>query len=234
MSQYRDDDTANGGFDGEIFVALFRKGAHAYLQNDLLSDAPEHTQTGLSDVADKRIRKTIGRAIRKEKGRWLFRQLPRVVAVLLIVITVCSITVMSVEAFRTPFLNLFVNTEEKKTDIDFDQRETNDESRLADMFAYIPDGYELSLEDHVAQGVTFIYTNESGKAIFIERYNEDGSFSIDTEAAEYNEITIGENQGFYAVKNGETMLVFAKNEFTYFISASMDLSEIIKIAENIQ
>ena len=57
---------------------------------------------------------------------------------------------------------------------------------------------------------------------------------MDTENAEYGEIMINESRGFYSTKNGSTNLVFTKNGYAYSIIASLDLSEIIKIAKNIK
>lgn len=240
MSENRENKSINdtNRFDDEIFIALFRKGAHEYLENDLIGDLSERKdkmESGLSEAAEKKIKKMINQAIRKEKNRRIVKRFPRIVAIVLIVIVICSITVMSVEAFRVPFLNLFVRTEEKITDIEFDQDQANDDvDSLTDMFGYIPDGYELTFDDMQEQDTTFIFTNEREESIFINKFNGKGNYGVDTEGAEYDEIMINEYQGFYSIKNGLATLVFTKNGYAYSISASIDLTEIIKIAENIK
>ncbi len=225
-------------FDDEIFVALFRKGAHDYLENDLFGDLPENTddvQSGLSEIANKKIKKMISQAIRREKNMRIIKHLPRIVAIVLIVVVVCSITVMSVEALRLPFLNLFVNTEEKIMDIKIEEGETYDEDNsLAGLFGYIPEGYELTSEDNQNQATTLIYINKKGESIFIKRFDSEGNLGVDTENADYGELLINDDIGFYSTKNGLTTLVFSKNEYAYYISASIDLSEIIKISKNIK
>ena len=225
-------------FDDEIFVALFRKGAHDYIENDLLVNLPEEesdTEPGLSEVAEKKIKKMIKQAIRRGKSMRIVKRLPRIASIALIVIALCAITVMSVEALRIPFLNLFINTEDKITTIDFDEEQSSSDNSLADLFGYMPEGYELTSEDNLEQGIAFVFTNERKKNIIIEKYSEEGSSGIDTEAAEFAEIMINENnQGFYSTKNGEISLVFTKDGYTYFISANMNLTEITKIAEKIK
>ncbi len=222
-------------FDDEIFVALFRKGAHAYLQNDLLSDMPKDTPTDLSDMGDKKIRKTIGRAIRREKNRRMARRLPRAMVIVLIVIAVCTGTMMSVEAFRTPFLNLFVNTEEKKTDIEIGEVQAGDEGGYwTDMFGYIPSGYELTSEDIQEQAAFFTFTKSQNDSIVVDRYLGEGSICIDTESADYGDTMINGHQAFYTIKDDFTTLVISQDGYAYMIYGSIDLEEIIKIAENIK
>lgn len=235
MSRKRDDSNC---FDDEIFIALFRKGAHDYLEKDLCADMPINRNVAdkyPSDVTDKKIRKMICKAVRREKNIKNMKRLPRIVAIVLIVLAVCSMTVMSVDALRVPFLNLFVNTEVKVSDIKFMEDQTSDkDGSFACLFGYVPEGYELTEENIREQGATFIYTNENGASLLINKFNTEGSVSLDTENAEYGEVWINGYEGFYSVKNDTTMLVFTKNEYAYLISGSADLDEIILIAENIK
>lgn len=224
-------------FDDKVILALFQKGAHEYLENMLndLPDSADENEPGPSEVFNKKIENMITRAIRKEKKKHRVKRIPRIAAVVIAVIVICSITVMSVEAFRVPFLNLFVNTEEEITDIEYEEDQASDEgSSQSDLFGYIPDGYELTVEDVQEQAATFIYFNENEEKLLIRRYYGEGSSGIDTENADYNEISINDYQGFYSTKHGITTLVFTKNGYAYFIQAYIDLSEIVKIAENIK
>ena len=228
----------NNSFDDEIFIAYFRKQAHEYLENDLvggLSNIDEKNIPTFSETGDEKIKKMIKQAIRKENSRRRIKRLPRVAMIILIVLAVCSVTVMSVEALRVPFLNLFVNTEEKVTNIELDERKTDDQSNnMSDLFGYIPDEYELESEDIQEQVATFVYTNENKDSISIYRFLGEGSVSVDTEKAEYGEMIINSNKCFYSVKNGETNLVYVKDGYAYLISGSINLEEIIKIAEKIK
>lgn len=227
---------ANDCFDNDIFLALFRKGAHEYLENDLLGDLPDSDDTSrLSEICNKKIKNMIKQAIRKEKRTWITKRLPRIAVIVLVVLAICSATVMSVEALRVPFLNLFINSEERKTDIEFnkDQAIVEDES-FAVLFEYIPKGYELVSEEIEEQDVSLMYLNSDEETIFIDMYYGGSSISLDTEDAEHGEIKINGEQGFYSYKDGLTMLVFSKNEYVYSITASIELEEVIRIAENIK
>lgn len=234
------DNNANqelNSFEDEIFIALFRKGAHEYLENDLLGELPDKDRSGIlefSEIKDKKIKKIINQAIHKEKKMKIAKRLPRIIAIVLVVFAICSITVMSVEALRVPFFNLFVNTKEKITTIEVNQDQISDDNSFKDSFGYIPDGYEMMSEDSQDNTTSFIFTNDNGDSIFIDIFNKEHSAGVDTEDAEYNEIMINAFQGFYSIKNETTNLVFIKNNYTYLILGSIDLEEIIKIAENIK
>lgn len=224
-------------FEDEIFIALFRKGAHEYLENDMLGKLPDQHRNDthkFSEIKDRRIIKMINQGIHKEKKKRVAKLLPRIIAGVLIALIICSITVMSVEALRVPFFNLFVNTKEKITTIEVDEGQTSDNNSFADLFEYIPDGYEMMSEDNQDNTTSFIFTNGNGDSIFIDILNKEHSAGVDTEDAEYNEIMTNAFQGFYSIKNGTTNLVFIKNNYTYLILGSIDLEEIIKIAENIK
>lgn len=224
-------------FENEIFIALFRKGAYEYLEHDMLGELPDKDRNNIlefSDIKDIRIRKMINRAIHKEKKIRIAKFLPRIIAIVLVVFAICTITIMSVEALRVPFFNLFVNTKEKITTIEADQGQPSDKNSFADLFEYIPNGYELMSEDNQDNTASFIFTNGNGDNIFIDMFNKEHSAGVDTEDAKYNEIMINNFQGFYSIKNGTTNLVFIKDNHTYLILGSIDLEEIIKIAENIK
>jgi len=222
-------------FDDEIFIALFRKGAHEYIENDLLGELSDKNDTHrLSEISDKKIKKMVNQAIRKENNRRRIKRFPRVAMIIIIMLAVCSIAAMSVEALRVPFFNLFVNTKEKITTIEINNGEKNELDSLEDLFGYIPDGYELESEDIKEQVAAFVYTNENKDSISIYRFLGEGSVSVDTEKAEYSEMIINSNKCFYSVKNGETNLVYVKDGYAYLISGSINLEQIIKIAEKIK
>ncbi len=225
-------------FDDEVFIAHFRKHAHEYLEIDLLSEVTrldERNPLNYSETGNQRIQKMIKKALHKENNRRHIKRLPRIAVVIIIFIVISSITVMSVEAFRIPFLNLFVKTEEKVTDIDIDENQTTDEpNNIQNIFSYIPDGYELKSEDIQEQAMTFIYSNDNQEDLYLYRFSKEGSLSIDTENADYNQITIDGYKGFYSIKNEEINFVYTKNNYAYMICGKIDLNESIKILENIE
>lgn len=223
-------------FDNDIFLALFRKGADAYLENDLLIDRDnidKHSQ--ISDIADNKIENMIKQAIRKEKSKSAKKIIPKVLVFASAVFIMFFVTVISVEALRAPFLNFLVHTEEEITDIDFNTEQIMVEGEsYEDVFGYMPKGFELVSEEIQGKDVSLLYVNEVGERIVIDMHYDGGSLGLDTEGSQYSKIMIKEEPGFYSSKNGFTNLVITKQEYAYTINSTIKLSELIKIAENIK
>lgn len=227
---------ANDCFDNDIFLALFRKGAHKYLENDLLGDLPDSDDTSrLSEICDKKIKNMIKQAIRKERNKLNIRRLPKIAAIILIVIAVFSTTIFSVEALRVRFLNMFIETQEEVTDITFEDSESQNEVLKNDNEpGYIPDGFKLTSIEEIDNRTTLFYTNNNGDTIDIDRYSTGNNIGIDTENAEYGNIKINGHDGFYSIKNGFATIVFKTDEYAFLVTGNIDISEIKKIAENLK
>ena len=218
----------------DIFMAIFRKGAYEYLE-DGINEFRDFPNFSLPETGEKKILNLINKQVRKEKVNRILKKLVKIAAIFFIIVTVCTITIISVEALRVPILNLFTYTEEKITDIEFIDNQSNVEGvSFEDCFEYVPEGFELASEEIDGLDASLIYTNMDEESIFIDMYYGGSSLGVDTENAEYGEIIINESKGFYSTKNGSANLVFTKNEYVYSIIANLDLSEIIKIAENIK
>lgn len=225
-------------FNDDIFIALLRKGANEYLKNDLSLKQPCEEKKGksnLSEVTDKKIKNMIKHAIRKEKGSKAKKVAPKILVVTSAICLVFFVTVFSVSALRAPFLNFLVHTEEEITDIDLNnQQDMMIGESFEEIFGYIPKGFELESEEIQRKNVRLSFKNENEEIISIKIYQDGSDIRFDTEESEYYEIMIEEEQGFYSIKNGFTNLVFAKDEHAFFIVTSIEFSEVIKIAENIE
>lgn len=215
----------------DIFIALFRKGAYGYLENGL---ADEHSDSGdtLSDSAEKRIMQLVKKEIRREQTGKAIRRLTKVAAVFLIVLAVCTVTIVSVEAFRVPVFNLFIKDNDESTDVSVTPNESAPEYETKTL--YVPAGYELTSTEDLVDTAKSIYSNAEGTSILINRYSLGGSFGIDTEDAETGQVDINGFEALYSIKNGLTSLTFRTEEYAYLVQAPIELSEVIKIAESIQ
>lgn len=223
-------------FNDDIFLALFRKGANEYLENDLHCERPdEENKTTLSEVTDKKINNMIKHAVRKEKGNNAKKIIPKILVFASAICIVFLVTVFSVDAFRAPFLNFLVHIEEEITDIELNkQQDMMEGESYEEEFGYIPEGFELESEEIQGQDVKLLFKNENEEIISIRIYQDDSDIRFDTEESEYHEIMINGQQGFYSTKNGFTNLVFIKQEHAFLIATSIDLTEVMKIAENIK
>lgn len=97
---------------------------------------------------------------------------------------------------------------------------------------YVPTGFEIA----EVQSSRRIYLRfESGELYFGIKVNGiNGNYSIDTENAVVEPITINDCDGLYSSKEDVNILVWADSEHVYRITANISIDEIIKIAENLQ
>ncbi len=219
----------------DIFIALFRKGAYEYLEDGL----PEsHSGSGdtLSDGSEKSIMRLIKKELRREKTRKAVSKFAKVAAIFVIVLAVCTVTVVSVEAFRVPVFNLFIKDNDESTDISVGKEDPAHISTQENANApiYIPAGYELSSTEEYADITKHIYTNADGGYIIIGKYGLGSYIGFDTEDAENKKVDINGYEALYSIKKGLIFLSFRTEEYAYLIDSSADVSEVIKIAESIK
>jgi hypothetical protein len=217
----------------DIFLALFRKGAYEYLENGTADDNSDPNDT-LSDSGEKRIMRLIKKELRREKTGKAVRTLTKVAVIFLIVLAVCAVTIMSVEAFRVPVFNLFVNANDEATDISVgkDMPGTAPQE-FASKSIYMPAGFELTSTEEYAETIRYIYSNAEGRSIIISRYSLGSYFGIDTEDAETGQVDINGSEALYSIKNGVTLLTFKTDEYAYKIEASVELPEVVEIAKSL-
>ena len=222
----------------DIFMAVFRKGAHEYLET---SAAPykDNLEESLSETSEKRIMKMINRQIHKDKANSFIKKFAKIAAIIFIVIAVCAVTIISVDAFRIPVFNFLINTGDEITNIQVDDAEIENQGDTninTSSFepAYIPLGFELVSTNETGDLVSQLYMNENEDTLVINQHPIDSNIGIDTESADYKNIQISDKDGFCSVKNRITQLYFSTEQNSYLIISSLDISELIKIASSIK
>ncbi len=212
--------------DDDIFTAVFRKGAYAYLE-----DTGDDTALGtLSDSGSKRVMQLIKKELRRDIAKRVMRKLPKIAAVIFIVIAVCTATIMSVEALRVPVLNLFIRQGESSTDVTVGGELTPHD---AGTDIYIPAGFELMETEESESMTIYIYSSADGQSLFINRYVSGSSYGFDSEVDETGEVDINGYNAIYNINNGIVALTFNSDEYAYLIQAPVALPEVIKIAESL-
>ncbi len=222
--------------DEDIFVALFRKGAYEYLEDSLLVE-DNSSNDSLSETSEKRIMKMIKNQLRKERTAHFVKRLPKIAAIILIVFAVCTVTILSVEAFRVPVFSFFINTKEEITDIKINDElspyEEEVETSHASEPTYLPEGFKLTTMEEFGEGFINSYYNSVGNSIIIYQLDIDSDLAVDTENAKYGSVEINGHEGFYSIKNGSSQLVFTTDDYAYWIIADLVILDVIKIAESI-
>ncbi len=216
----------------DIFLALFRKGAYEYLEEQADKDL-DHSET-LSESCEQRIMRLIKKENRREQAHRALKTLTKVAVILLIILAVSTITILSVEAFRVPVFNLFIQSSDEFTDISVG--EDAPPAAAQEYFTqsiYIPAGYELTATDELVNTIKYFYSDADGGSITISRYGMGSHIGFNTEDAETSTIDINGQECLYSIRDGWVSLFFKTDEYAYLIDGSVELSEVVKIAESI-
>lgn len=190
---------------------------------------------------DQKCRKIIRDSFAKERhrntGRLILRKAVKVAACFLMVIGLSATLILSVDAFRIPVLNFFVEVNSKFTATSFDPNDTVTEihqnvlQRLKAM--PVPAGYELAYLGESETGViSCCYGNADGKVITLEGVASAGKTSFDTEDAEKSLITLNGHEGvFYESKNYRVVWTDAEKQMMFdFCANGLSLDEFWELA----
>lgn len=224
----------------------------------LLEEYEEAERSGaiseVPEALDQKCRELIRRAYTKKRSRnrmqLFMRGSKRVAAIALAVLGLCSVLVVSVEAFRTPIVNFFIEQHEKYSTIDFGKdsntatsknTEPTAESQLADrsedpLVGMVPDGYTLTqFLSKGKRGFTCLYKDDAGGSITFSATPTEGLLNVDTEDAVVTDIELLDHKGKLIEKDGCKIVWFDANvSVCYQLRATgLESSETWILAETI-
>ena len=197
----------------------------------LLEEYEEAERNGaileVPEALDEKCRNMIHRAYAKQRSRIRFKSFvkasKRVAAITLAVLGLCSVLIVSVEAFRTPILNFFIEQHEKYSTIDFgkdsnaatsEATEPTAESQPVDrsedpLVGMVPDGYNLiQFSNKGKRGFTCLYKDSDGEVISFMATPTEGLLNVDTENATVTDIELLNHKGKLIEKDGYKIVWF--------------------------
>lgn len=243
----------------EIMLALLLN-EHAEQQGEeLLRDYEEASARGeVPEVPfelDQKCRKLIDQKkkeiVRRELFVRSFQTIGRMAAMLFIVLGVCTTLVLSVEAIRTPIVNLLLERHEEfstiggiKDQIGLETNSTNpidcvsgSDFANVSLDNIVPERYDCVVRFEKSKGGFYIaYTNSTGSLIVLESFCRDSIVNADTENAESQSVSIGDYDGLYIIKGERRTVVWymPENEQFYRLRADdMKEKEFWALADNI-
>lgn len=224
----------------------------------LLKEYEEAERSGVisevPDNLDKKCRDLIYRSYAKQCSRAQFKTFAkaskRVAAIALAVLGLCSVLVVSVEAFRTPIVNFFIEQHEKYSTIDFGKDSSAATSEATDptvesqpvdrsknpLGGMVSDGYNLvQFRDKGNRGFTCYYKDNAGHVISFSATLTKGMLNVDTEGAVVKDIELLGHSGILVEKDGSTLVWFdASASIGYQLrSTGLDHGEFWALAEEI-
>lgn len=217
----------------ELFDHIIEYGASSWTDEISPDNIPEEE---LSDELNQKMDNMFSSARKRANRKRRFITARRIAAVFVVLLTMASITVMSVEAFREPIINFIfkATNNPNKTRVDVTQG-NHKNNKLNYSFNYIPKGY--SFEKRIMNGaetnLTYQFKNKND-SIYIDILS-DPSYSIYSyiQDKDYKKIQTSGVE-YYFVQGDYKQLIWAQDNSIFSIYAKCSSDKMIKIAQNIK
>lgn len=217
----------------ELFDHIIEYGTSSWTDEISPDNIPEEE---LSDQLNQKIDNMFSSARKRANRKRRFITAQRIAAVFVMLLTMASVTLMSVEAFREPVINFIFKTQNKKDKTELKITEAPSNTQEVDfVFNYMPDGYVLEKK----------VVDQSTTNLFYQYKNGDDSILIDIiidpsinvykyiEDQNYKTIKTTDTKYFY-IESEYNQLVWSRGKVIYTIFSTLDNEKMIKIGENIK
>lgn len=214
----------------EMFDHMIKYGTSEWADDISPDDIPEED---LSDQLNQKMDTMFASARKKAKRKRRFVTARRVAAVFLVFLTMASVTVMSVEAFRVPVLNFIFRSNKDNNSITEMEPTSNDTDFV---FEYLPIDYQFVKKTVDEDNTYFMYEYRDSKDnwIFIELNSDIGSKNYSAiDKTNYTQF-VHDNIDYYFLKGHSNQLLWYKNKYIHKISSSLTKEELLKIAIGIK
>lgn len=183
--------------------------------------------TDTSDALDEKCLQMIHRDYAKKRGkdnvRKIIRMTSKVAVAVMVFLGLMTTMVMSVDAFRIPVLNFFIEQYEHYSSLQLNNNAQSEDSIIEAeyLLGLLPDGYYKTSETSVPKVKISIYENDSGEIVQFSITQTDGGYNIDTEDALISEIVLGEYKGLLLEKDGYQAIWYdTENSIVYNLRAT--------------
>lgn len=197
----------------------------------------------LDAACRKKIHSHFAKQRNEETFRRVVKMLARSAAMLFVVLGFASVLIFSVEAFRTPVINFFLEQHEHFSVIGHgnsdkpqqgnDEHLENDDSPLAGL---LPNDYNCVRYKVKESGTVFAYyQNADGHIASFQTNLGNGLLRYDSEDAECEPAKVLDNEGLLVKKDGYNLIWYSadKNITHQLYASDLFLDEVWQIAEEI-
>ena len=221
---------------------------------DELSDNQDLVQKeAVPQSLDQWMNKFIAQLVKEDKARIRRRNVrkygSRAAVFLLVLMTTLTVAGLSVDAIRVRFFNMMLDVKEEYTAITYQTKDTEvggEEPSLVDTITnqgtlegnyyptYIPEGY-VEVERQVHDQFVFVsYMDDQENRIIFDQSSLNGGIQIDTEDAVVTYPEINGIEGIMAEEEGNIILVWHNNEYSFTIIGVMDPATALNMATSIE
>jgi hypothetical protein len=194
--------------------------------------------------SQRNILNLINREYKKSRHRKALRTAKRAAVIAVIMLSIVSAGLLSVEASRTYIYNAILQWKSDHVNISFGQENFGHIVQDTDVkgnyvVGYIPKGFYVKEKEYVGPVLRITYQNQQKESILFDQtpIKKRSETIVDTENLKYSEITINGYKGyvFNAKLSGDKNIVLWQDKKTILsITSLIDEKEMIKMAENIR
>ena len=215
----------------ELFDHIIEYGASSWTDEISPDNIPEEE---LSDQLNQKIDNMFSSARKRANRKRRFITAQRIAAVFVMLLTMASVTLMSVDAFREPIINfIFKSTGVNNRKVEVKQVNENPDFN----FTYIPTGYKFIKKSISRQNTHYIYeyhNQKSEETLYIEiDSNTDANSYVNIDKDGYTKF-VSNNTEYYFINSSYNQLLWFKNKCVYRIQAVLSKNDLLKIAEGIE
>ena len=200
-------------------------------RQSLASNTKLYDSFDLKDL-EENIHNLIKKEAAKERRKSFWKKPYAKVAVILLCFHLCSgVTIGSVGALRTRFFNFFFNPQAPNTDFVSKQGSYYSDDDI--ILNYIPSGFELFKDDTSKNRIHKIFSKDEKEfTISISLAGE--NINLDTEQGDVIDVSVNGLKGHFITVEKKDSLVWYDEDYTYRISGTISMEEMLKIAENLR
>ncbi len=228
------DEIFNEEFD-EVFDVLLKKGAKLAEKNIVDSLKIPDTPVEFSKEHTNKINKILKRERNKERIQVMSRISKYAACFLLAVVLAGGVSILSVDAWRTQFLNFIFNPDERGTAFFVNENGGTTYEGKHMRLDYVTYGFEVVKEEfgkHTSdESVRFEYAD---KFVNISIDSIDTIVSIDTEDGTIEPININGIDGYYTSNPNINSVVWHTEQYKICVYGNIEKNELVKISENLQ
>lgn len=200
---------------------------------------PDDDSIEISEEFDLKSRKLINRELAKKRWQKIGKKLARgtgaAAIVIVLLLGVFAILFTTVEAFRVPIINFFLDQKEEYLEIaGKDDNSVNAENPLDGL---LPAEYKLeSFEKATTGNISILYANPQGEYVIYFSDPYTSTIHLDTENASVEHTLVSGRDAILINKNGYQLTWFndAGDQVYRLDASSLSKEELIEIAEIIE
>lgn len=197
-------------YDDAAFALLMDRSAEeegaellrAFREASAADALPEYTHE-LDQRCRDSIDREFGRQTRRVRFRRFARSAVRAAIVVFAMIGLAGTLIMSVEAWRVPVINYFIDSDSEFFMIDDNTSDSNTLEVISDC---MPDGYLAVNQNMDGDNQSIAYQNKEGDFALFEILSKADSIQFDAEDAAHRKVSILGCDGILILKNGVRIL----------------------------